>query len=107
MTPEGRVKKEIKDGLARIRAHVPVYEFWPVQMGYGARTVDLLLCFRGRFFAFEVKANSLSPMTANQKLVLKQVIEAGGGAARVSSWEEVRSKLKAWCNKSETWIDAL
>lgn len=68
MTPEGKVKKEIKEYLDSIGA----YYFMPVQMGYGVRgTPDFLVCLHGRFIGIEAKApgkraNRLQELTMNR-----------------------------------------
>lgn len=92
MTPEGRVKHEIKQGLAKMSN---VYAFWPVQVGYGARTVDLLVCCKGKFFAFEVKREEGGKVTAAQHRTIEEVIDAGGAACVVRSWDEVLQELIA------------
>lgn len=55
MTPEGKVKKEIKAFLDSLG-----YECWyfmPSMMGYGRKGIpDIVGCYKGRFFAIEVKA---------------------------------------------------
>jgi hypothetical protein len=73
LTAEGHVKAGVKKYLASIGA----YQFWPVQMGYGKRSVDCLGCYRGRFFAIETKAPGEIP-NPSQNLVIKQVRDAGG-----------------------------
>ena len=74
LTPEGKVKKEIKAFLDSIGA----YSHWPVQMGYGARTVDCLSCVRGKFLAIEVKREKGGKLTVNQEITLRRVAEARG-----------------------------
>ncbi len=73
MTPEGKVKAEIKAYLDSIGA----YHFWPVQMGMGAATVDCLACINGIFFAIEVKRPG-GKATKRQLLTIKAVGDAKG-----------------------------
>ena len=75
-TPEGYEKEKLKEYLKTLGA----YEFWPVQTGYGRRTIDLLACVRGHFVGVEVKKEGYVPsdFTAAQILVMKQIREAGG-----------------------------
>jgi hypothetical protein len=80
MTPEGKVKKEIKAWLDT----QDCYYFMPVQSGYGVRTVDILLCWAGHFFAVEVKAPG-GKAAAFQERVLRRVRETGGYAVCVDS----------------------
>lgn len=51
-TPESKVKNKVKALLKKYDA----YQFWPVQTGYGAATLDCLGCHNGRFFSVETKA---------------------------------------------------
>lgn len=96
MTPEGKVKAEIKAGLDRLGA----YYFMPVQAGYGARTVDILACIVsphdpegfGRFVAIECKAAGNKP-TKHQEMTLRQVEKAGGVAVVAYSWADVEKVL--------------
>jgi hypothetical protein len=50
-TPEGKIKKQIVDWLRSQGAYV----FAPVQQGFGASTLDLIVCWHGDFVAIEVK----------------------------------------------------
>jgi hypothetical protein len=82
MTPEGRVKREIKIWLKEQGAYV----FSPVQTGMGARTLDLLVCWKG-FIAIEVKAPGKKP-TKLQLAIIEEIREAGGFAFWVDSFED-------------------
>ena len=86
MTPEGRVKAEIKAYLKDIGA----YQFWPVQTGMGAATVDCLACIKGRFWAIEVKRPG-GRATPRQVITLQNVRDAHGTAVVVTSVEELKS----------------
>jgi hypothetical protein len=88
MTPEGAVKKEIKEAL---KAH-GAYFFMPVPTGMGKKTVDFLVCFNGRFLAIEAKAPG-KIATALQKNCLREIAAAGGIAVTATCWDEVRSVL--------------
>jgi hypothetical protein len=81
VTPEGRVKKEIKAWLDVQN----VYYFMPVQTGYGRRTVDFLICWRGRFVAVEVKRPG-GTAKKFQGRILKEVHKAGGLGVSVDSF---------------------
>lgn len=74
MTPEGRVKAEIKKYLESIGA----YQFWPVQSGFGAATVDCLACIKGKFLAIEVKRPEGGKLTGRQRNTLQKVADANG-----------------------------
>ncbi len=73
MTPEGKVKKEVKDFLDALGPEC--WYYMPVPMGYGKRGVpDFIGCYAGHFFAIEAKASSgeLSPWQKQQKEALSE-----------------------------------
>jgi hypothetical protein len=73
VTPEGRVKNEVKKQLKALGA----YQFWPVQQGFGATTVDCLACLAGAFVAIETKAPGKKP-TPLQLTTLEKIRISGG-----------------------------
>lgn len=73
MTPEGRVKARVKRVLDKFK---PIYTFWPVPYGYGASTLDCLVCYRGAFIAIETKAPGGKP-TDRQKMILAKMKASG------------------------------
>lgn len=89
MTPEGKVKKEIKDGLESIGA----YYFMPVQSGFGKRTVDILACYKGRFLAIECKRAAGGRLSMIQKATLLAIQGAGGIAVVARCWADVEDAL--------------
>jgi len=89
-TPEARVKKAVRKVLEEVGA----YSFWPVQMGLGARTVDVLVCHKSKFFGFEIKAPGEKP-TALQSLCMRKIREAGGETLVIDS-VEMAGHLKDW-----------
>lgn len=72
MAPEAKVKNRVKKIL---KAH-GCYYFMPVQTGYGAATLDFLICCNGTFVAIETKAPGKVP-TKRQELTIKEMTEAG------------------------------
>ncbi len=82
MTPEGKVKKAIKDWL-----HIQkgAYVFMPVQTGYGATTVDFLACVNGRFVGIETKRDGIKQPSPRQRIVMEAIEAAGGWAFCVDS----------------------
>lgn len=74
-TPEGKVKARLKRRLKEEFGD-GVYQFWPVQMGFGAATLDCLLAYRGRFYAIETKAPG-KKMTARQEECRAVMVRAG------------------------------
>lgn len=70
-TPEGKVKEKVK----RLLKKYGCYQFWPVQSGYGAPTLDCLACAFGHFIGIETKAPGKRP-TPRQKLTIEDMKEA-------------------------------
>lgn len=102
-TPESIVKNKVKKVLKEAEA----YQFWPVQMGYGAATIDCIGCHEGRFFGIETKAPGKHP-TARQRLTIESQQEAGAmvfviGEAEVITASGMKSysgieELEEWLN---------
>ena len=84
MTPEGQVKQQVDKYL---KDH-GIYYFKPVQTGYGATTLDYLCCWNGRFVGIECKSLS-GEVTARQRLVILQIVEAGGLAYVVRDYSSM------------------
>lgn len=80
MTPEGKVKAKVKKLLKKHGA----YQFWPVQTGFGIKTLDCLACHRGYFIAIETKAPGKKP-TDLQWVTIEQIQLARGIAMVVDS----------------------
>ena len=76
MTPEGKVKAAIKNWLS----HQKAYSFMPVQTGYGAATLDFLVCINGKYIGVETKAPGIKTPSPRQQIVM-DAIEAAGGIA--------------------------
>ena len=77
---EETVKAAVKKTLNELKA----YYFMPVQMGYGATSLDFLVCHRGRFFAIECKRPGISTMSERQKFVSEQIERAGGAVILIN-----------------------
>jgi hypothetical protein len=89
-TPEGKVKAKLKKALdAAFPGH---YRFMPVQTGYGAKTLDFLLCIHGLFVAIETKAPGKA-MTGLQHSTYQDIYDAGGLAYVVDSEETADSVI--------------
>jgi hypothetical protein len=74
MTPEGRVKKDIRKVLDSLNA----WYYMPVSRGMGVMGIpDFIGCLSGRFFAIEAKANGGKP-TLRQTLIMGAIRRAGG-----------------------------
>jgi hypothetical protein len=73
-TPEARVKAKLRGILNKYDG---MYTYWPVPTGYGGTTLDVLGCYRGRFFAVETKALGKKP-TLRQMGELHRIERAMG-----------------------------
>jgi hypothetical protein len=79
-TSEGRTKDKLKVYLKEQGC----YQFWPVQTGYGAATVDCLACIPGEikqhgyFHGIECKRQGLKKPTNRQAAVMREIRAAGG-----------------------------
>jgi hypothetical protein len=89
MTPEGKVKADVKKFLKSIGC----WYFLPVSNGMGQVGIpDFICCFQGRFVAIETKApGKLSNTTANQDRVIYEIKLAGGSAIVVDNVEQVKA----------------
>jgi hypothetical protein len=91
MTPEGKVKEEIKKGLAERG----IWYTMPVQTGYGRRVVDFICCWDGLFLAIEAKAGKNKP-GAFQRAILDDIEMSGGRTVVAYSWQDVEEHLHEW-----------
>lgn len=76
MTPEGKVKADIKMFLEDMGA----WFFCPVPMGYGRKGIpDFIVCHKGLFIGIEAKApGKEGDLTPWQERELKAIYDAGG-----------------------------
>lgn len=101
-TPESRVKSRVKKLLAR---YPGMYTYWPVPSGFGRATIDIFGCYRGRFFAVEVKADGKKP-TLRQTQELSNMEAAMGKTFVIAGEDDPRlSRLEEWLNELEETID--
>jgi hypothetical protein len=93
MTPEGKVKKKVKDYLVSIGA----WYYMPVSNGMGrSGCPDILVCYKGRFMAFETKApGKLKNTTPNQDREIEGINNAEGLAIVVDDVEQVKEVINA------------
>ena len=80
MTPEGKVKFEIKKYLDSIGA----YHVWPVPMGYGPKLLDCYACIAVRFVVIDAKAPGKMP-TRSQSYEMSRISKKGGMLADKAS----------------------
>lgn len=76
MTPEGRVKADVK----KILKARDIWHFMPMQNGFGVVGIpDFICCWRGQFLAIETKApGKRGDTTANQDRKLQEIKDHGG-----------------------------
>ena len=95
MTPEGKVKAAVNRVLDQYKG---TYKFMPVPGGFGASSLDYLLCVNGRFVAIETKAPGKKP-TDRQKMVIGQIKRAGGAVFVIDSVDATH-ELKAYLERT-------
>ena len=93
MTPEGKVKKKVKEYLATTGA----WYYMPVSNGMGrVGCPDILVCYKGQFLAFEVKPpGKRNNTTANQDREIAGINKAEGIAIVVDDVEQVKEVIDA------------
>lgn len=87
-TEEAKVKDKVKAYLRSVGA----YYFMPVQTGYGAPSLDILGCYRGKFFAVETKAPGKEP-TPRQYAIIGELYRAGAFTVWGSDAQEIIRQL--------------
>lgn len=90
MTPEGITKKDAKAILDSYGE-----ELWydmPVKIGMGKRVVDVFVCFRGFFLAFELKRRG-GTARKFQERIMDRVRRAGGGAICIDDAAQLHAVL--------------
>jgi len=100
MTPEAKVKKNIKELLNTMGA----YFLQPIGTGFGAQGApDIVACYKGFFIGIEAKAGK-GKTTALQEFNLKR-IEGMGGLALVineTNVSQLRELIESWVNTAQT-----
>lgn len=93
MTPEGKVKKKVKEYLVSIGA----WYYMPVSNGMGrSGCPDIIACYKGHFMAFETKApGKLKNTTPNQDREIAGINKAEGLAIVVDDVEQVKEVINA------------
>jgi pantoate kinase len=90
MTPEGRVKKRVKEILNELGA----YYTMPIGTGFSSSGApDFIICIAGLFYGIECKANGGKP-TALQLKHHDDIRKAGGIAVVILSYVEVKADFK-------------
>lgn len=90
MTPEGVIKKQVKDILAEVGA----WYCMPVGSGYGKSAIpDFIICYQGYLIAIETKAGD-KQATAIQAREIERIKTAKGFAFVIN--ETNIGHLKEW-----------
>lgn len=98
-TPEKRVKDKV---VAQLKA-LGAYYFYPVTGGFGASGVpDIIVCYKGRFFGFECKANGNKP-TKLQQHNIDKINDAGGVALVIN--EDNMNDIKTILENSHGFLE--
>jgi hypothetical protein len=92
VTPEGAVKKRVKDYLKSRDA----WYYMPVSNGMGrVGCPDILVCWHGRFIALETKApGKRNKVTPNQEREIDAINSANGLALVVDGVEQVERAFR-------------
>ena len=92
MTPEGKVKKKCKEYLKSIGA----WYYMPVSNGMGrVGCPDILVCYEGRFLAFETKApGKIKNVTPNQQREIDDLRRVNALAYVVDDVEQVKAVIE-------------
>jgi len=103
MTPEGRAKAKVRAILSK---YPSMYTYWPVPSGFGRTTIDVIGCYRGHFFAVEVKGEGKKP-TLRQTQELASMAKAMGKTfVIVGDSDPALGDLQRWLdNLTETIRD--
>jgi hypothetical protein len=93
MTPEGRVKKAVKEWL-KARG---IFFFMPVSNGMGQVGIpDFICCANGHFLAIETKApGKRKNTTPNQDRVITEIHKSGGAAVVIDDVAQLED-IEAW-----------
>jgi len=103
MTPEGKIKKAVRD---LCKSYGPeCHLFMPVQNGMGSPALDFIGCYRGRYFSVETKAGT-KDMTPRQEQTAKALRVAGAAVFLVNAVEGLAG-LRGWleCVKPALYPD--
>ncbi len=104
MTPEGRVKKNIKRRLDKYESSV--YYHMPVPSGFGAPSLDFVGCCRGHFFAIEAKAPGKDP-SSRQEGTREDMMAAGGKVFVIDDDDSGDPRIVYPIEPLELWLDAI
>ena len=89
-------EKQLIQGIRNYLATLPKCFFWKEHGGqYSTAGIpDIIVCYKGKFVAFEAKVGSNKP-TKLQLATIEQIQNAGGYATVVRSVEDARTMISA------------
>lgn len=95
-----RIKMKEKDLVKKISDYLKTENdlfFWKEHGGqFGTAGIpDIIVCYKGRFLAFECKVGKNKP-TVLQEVTIRQILRAGGYAMVVRSVDEVKEVIQAF-----------
>lgn len=90
------IEKHVKDALRAYLKEIGAYYFMPVQTGYGARTLDFLICHKGVFYGVETKRPGVKQPSSAQAVCMAAIVRAGGAVCLENSigLETVREMIR-------------
>ena len=93
-------EQNIVDAIKRYLRTVKDLFFWKEHGGiYGTSGIpDIIVCYRGKFIAFEVKQPGRK-LTILQQKVITSINNAGGWALKVESVDDVKTVIEAFKNE--------
>lgn len=99
MTPEGKVKKRVKEILKAAGA----YQHWPVQNGMGSPTLDCNGTYKGFGFSIETKAPGEKPtprqlQTIEAKRAAKEYVLVVDGTDDYDCLKFMLEEMDHWYN---------
>ncbi len=97
---KGKIKMNESQLIKKIQEYLKTVKdcfYWKEHGGqYGTAGIpDIIVCYKGRFIAFEVKVGT-NKATVLQALTIKQILCAGGYALVVRSVDEVKDVISAF-----------
>lgn len=103
MTPEGKVKQDVKYYLNSLGKDC--WWYCPVPMGYGKRGVpDFIICYKGFFLAPETKRAKGGVPHAMQDRQQEEIRDAGGFSERCVDVQLVKNWV-CWVDKTIATIE--
>lgn len=95
MTPEGRVKAQVKRVLDEREENL--WQYWPVPFGMGVTTLDCIGCYYGKMFAIETKGRADDKPTQRQLLTMEDIALAGAPVFLIKGLDSpVLGHLRSW-----------